>query len=40
MPGEPPQKIREFSVVWILILQIFSASFIQEINYGSANTYG
>ncbi len=38
--GWTPPKIREFSVVWIFILQIFYASFIQEINYGSANTYG
>ncbi len=35
-----PQKIRKFSVVWIFILQIWSASPIQEINYGSANTNG
>ncbi len=35
-----PQKIRKFSKVWIFILQIWSASPIQEINYGSANTNG
>ncbi len=35
-----PPKIRKFSVVWIFILQICSASPIQETNDGSSNIYG
>ncbi len=35
-----PQKIRKFSVSLIFILQICYTSPIQEINFGSASTYG